>query len=91
MVKEKINAELFTGSMTKMPSQDNFFDVVFCISALEHLEPEKLETAILEIKRITKDNGLIILGFPSGRKLMQAYCMIVQKIYILIFTVQITN
>lgn len=79
MTKEKIDAELITGSMTKTPFSDNFFDVVFCISALEHLEPEELEKAILEIKRITKENGLIILGFPSGRKLMQAYCMLVQR------------
>ena len=79
MAKEKIDAELITGSMTKTPFPDNFFDVVFCISALEHLEPEELETAIIEIKRITKENGLIILGFPSGRKLMQTYCMIVQR------------
>lgn len=79
MEKEKINAELSTGSMTKMPFQDNFFDVIFCISALEHLEPKELETAILEIKRIAKDDGLIILGFPSGRKLMQTYCMLVQR------------
>lgn len=79
MERENIDAELVTGSMTKTPFQDNFFDVVFCISALEHLEPEELETAILEIKRITKKNGLIILGFPSGRKLMQIYCMLVQR------------
>lgn len=79
MAKEKITAELFTGSMLKMPFPDNFFDAVFCISALEHLEPDELEKAVLEIKRIAKDNGLIILGFPSGRKLMQAYCMLVQR------------
>lgn len=79
MTKEGISAELITGSMTKTPFPNNFFDVVFCISALEHLEPDELEAAILEIKRITKDDGLIILGFPSGRKLMQTYCMLVQR------------
>jgi ubiquinone/menaquinone biosynthesis C-methylase UbiE len=79
MAKENIDAELFTGTMQKMPFEDNFFDVIFCISALEHLEPEELEKAILEIKRVTKEGGLIILGFPSGRKLMQAYCMLVQR------------
>ncbi|MCK6462334.1 MAG: class I SAM-dependent methyltransferase [Candidatus Pacebacteria bacterium] len=79
MAKEKINAEIITGNMTKTPFPDDFFNAVFCISALEHLEPDELERAILEIKRITKDNGLIILGFPSGRKLMQAYCMLVQR------------
>lgn len=79
MAKEKINAELFTGSVIKMPFQDNFFDVIFCISALEHLEPNEMEKSILEIKRVAKNNGLIILGFPSGRKLMQTYCMLVQR------------
>ncbi|MFH0906928.1 MAG: class I SAM-dependent methyltransferase [bacterium] len=79
MQRENINAELITGSVVKMPFKENFFDVIFCISALEHLEPINLEKAISEIKRVTKKDGLIILGFPSNRKIMQLYCMLVTK------------
>jgi len=77
MKKENINAELITGSVLKMPFEKNFFDAVICISALEHLEPNDLKKAILEMKRVLKKDGLIILGFPSGRKIMQLYCILI--------------
>lgn len=77
--KEKIKAQLVTGSVTAMPFKNDFFDAVVCISALEHLEPGQVETAIREIKRVVKNNGLIVLGFPSGRKLMQLYCMLIRR------------
>lgn len=79
MEKENIRAQLVTGSVTAMPFVDNFFDAVVCISTLEHLKPEEMERAILEIKRVTKNNGSIILGFPSGRKLMRLYCMLIRR------------
>lgn len=78
MEKENIQAELTTGSVTKMPFTDNFFDATICVSALEHLHPNEMEEAISEVKRVTKNNGLVILGFPSGRKLMQLYCILIR-------------
>ncbi|MBU1255331.1 MAG: class I SAM-dependent methyltransferase [Patescibacteria group bacterium] len=79
MEKENIQAELTTGSVTQMPFADDFFDAIVCVSALEHLQPNEMEKAISEIKRVTKNNGLIILGFPSGRKLMQLYCILIKR------------
>lgn len=47
-----------------LPYLDNYFDVVFCIEALEHLKrPDK---CIKEIIRILKNNGRIIIGIPNG-------------------------
>jgi len=79
MKKENIDAELITGSILEIPFKENFFDAIVCISTLEHLEPERLEGAISEMKRVVKKDGLIILGFPSGRKIMQLYCMLITR------------
>jgi len=79
MEKENIQAELVIGSVLQMPFTDNFFDAVVCISALEHLEPNEMEEAISEIRRVVKKDGLVILGFPSNRKIMQLYCMIATR------------
>lgn len=77
MKKENINTELVTGSILKIPFEENFFDAIVCVSALEHLEPHELKKAILEMKRVVKKDGLIILGFPSDRKIMQWYCILI--------------
>ncbi|MBU1102471.1 class I SAM-dependent methyltransferase [Patescibacteria group bacterium] len=77
--KENLQVQLLTGSVTAMPFPNNFFDAIVCISALEHLRPEDVEKAILEIKRVVKKGGLIVLGFPSGRKLMQLYCILIKR------------
>lgn len=75
--KENIKADLSTGTVLKMPYPDNYFDAIVCISAIEHLNPRELSSAILEIKRVSKENAPAIIGFPSGRKIMQLYCMAV--------------
>ena len=77
--KENIQAELVTGSVAQMPFADNFFDAIVCISALEHLQPNKMEKAISEIRRVTKNDGLVVLGFPSDRKLMRLYCILITR------------
>jgi len=62
-----------------IPFKDKFFDVVTCISSLEHYglvetpyhsdtEPDPLVpfTAIDEMVRVLKDDGIIILTLPFG-------------------------
>jgi ubiquinone/menaquinone biosynthesis C-methylase UbiE len=43
---------------------DHSFDVVICTETLEHLELP--DTALLEIKRVCKDGGTIIITVPNG-------------------------
>lgn len=50
------------GSVYKIPFEENKFEVVLCISVLEHLENPKL--AIDEIRRVTKSNGIVIVSVP---------------------------
>jgi 2-polyprenyl-3-methyl-5-hydroxy-6-metoxy-1,4-benzoquinol methylase len=45
---------------------DNFFDVTICSEVLEHIKEYKMESrAMSELKRITKNHGLIIIATPN--------------------------
>jgi len=63
----------------KIPFEDKSFDVVTCISSLEHYglvetpyhsdtvyDPEAPFTAMKEMARVIKDDGIIILTLPFG-------------------------
>jgi 2-polyprenyl-3-methyl-5-hydroxy-6-metoxy-1,4-benzoquinol methylase len=71
-----VNVDYKIGTATKLNFEDNYFDRIFCISVLEHLEEEKVNgeavnyhklnldiKAISEMIRVVKPNGLIILTF----------------------------
>lgn len=46
---------------------DNFFDVTICGEVLEHIAEYGMEdVALRELKRITKEGGLIIIGTPNN-------------------------
>jgi ubiquinone/menaquinone biosynthesis C-methylase UbiE len=62
MQKEGLKATLSRASVTEIPYPDKYFDCIVSMSVLEHIRD--LDTAIREIRRVTKDNGTIILGFP---------------------------
>jgi ubiquinone/menaquinone biosynthesis C-methylase UbiE len=58
--------KLITGDMTKMPFKDKTFDVVICISVIEHLDNKKdfwgaTTVALEEMKRVLKPGGMIFL------------------------------
>lgn len=42
------------GSLTKLPFEDNYFDVVFSSEVLEHIPEEEIPMVISEIVRVTK-------------------------------------
>jgi SAM-dependent methyltransferase len=58
-----------------MPFEDGQFDVIFCISTLEHIgrdgSPEAVSdgdlAALLEMKRILNDSGRLLVSVPFGR------------------------
>lgn len=62
--KEGIKAKLIKASIFKTPYKNNFFDRIVCISVMEHFKGKELNKAILEMHRILKPGGFIILGFP---------------------------
>lgn len=53
--------EFFNGE--DIPFNDNYFDFILCTEVLEHaVNPEKL---IQEMRRVLKDDGLILITVPS--------------------------
>jgi ubiquinone/menaquinone biosynthesis C-methylase UbiE len=59
---EKIHA-----SLTDIPLEDNYMDVIFCIGVVHHI-PE-MEKAISEIARVMKRGGKLYLGVYSDTSL----------------------
>ncbi len=61
--------KLYQSSVTNLPFEDNMFDCTVGISVLEHVED--VNTAVKELKRVTKLNGKIYLGFPVENILLK--------------------
>ena len=56
-------------SADKLPYKDNFFDVVLCYETIEHVENPK--ECLLEMKRVLKKDGTLILCMDSGSLLFR--------------------
>ena len=67
-----IQAHLINGSVTKLPYENEKFDVVILISILEHLLPQDLHMAFQEIHRVLRHGGGVVYGVPIERPLMVA-------------------
>lgn len=52
-----------------MPFLAESFDMVLCCQVLEHLEFSAFEESLLEIKRVLKKNGSLILSLPDLQRL----------------------
>jgi SAM-dependent methyltransferase len=48
------------------PFEDNFFDVIFCHSVLEHIHD--LNTTLLSISRILKQDGFLFIELPDSTR-----------------------
>ena len=68
-------AELKVGDSEYMPWEDHSFDVIVCNASFHHYpNPEKV---LLEIKRVLKSNGILIIGDPTapviGRQILNVF------------------
>jgi len=52
------------GNMLQLPFKDDLFDVIFARAVLHHV-PDNLEQAIVEIKRVLKNEGLLLIEEPG--------------------------
>lgn len=59
VVFERMNAK-------KIIYPDKSFDVIFMLDVVEHLYPEELRQAFLEIKRVLKPGGRVIIHTPNA-------------------------
>jgi len=65
--KEGLKATLSKASATEIPYPSDYFDCVVCVSVLEHIRD--IKCAVREIRRVVKEDGTIVLGFPVDNKL----------------------
>jgi glycosyltransferase involved in cell wall biosynthesis len=56
--------KIMQGTAEKIPFQNQEFDVIFCSHVLEHVESE--EKSLVEINRVLKDEGVLIIGMPTS-------------------------
>lgn len=72
-LKGKRNIKLCVENIEKLAFGDNFFDLVYAVSVLEHLiNPEK---ALKEMIRVTKKGGYLILMSPNfGSPFFPSFC-----------------
>lgn len=63
---EKRNADiaLTRTSLLSLPFLDSSFDAIMCIYVLEHIS--NIERALLEIKRVLRNHGRLIIVVPNG-------------------------
>jgi SAM-dependent methyltransferase len=66
---KKIN--FVSGGIEKTAFLDNEFDIIFCSEVLEHLVNEDLANGVREIKRILKEDGLLIGTVPFKENLQE--------------------
>ena len=58
-VKKYFHKPFYQASATQLPFEDNTFDAIWTYAVLEHVpNPEK---GLMEIRRVLKDNGILIL------------------------------
>lgn len=51
----------------KFPFDEKYFDKVFMLAVLEHIELSKIDILFIEIFRILKPNGMIVLTTPTPK------------------------
>lgn len=57
----EINITPILNKASRLPFEDNRFDIIYSVSVFEHL-PD-IESMIMEIKRVLKRNGILIITF----------------------------
>lgn len=56
------NILLSKADVTKLPFRSDHFDLLFCLSLIEHIQDQK--RALVEFKRVLRKDGVLILGYP---------------------------
>lgn len=61
--------------LTDLPYEDAMFDVVFCISVIEHLPRDRMTDALWELHRVLRPGGRLLLttDFCQDHRVPMAY------------------
>lgn len=64
---DKLGINFYNEGITNMTAPDNYYDRVFCISVLEHIDDITVkQKGILEMVRILKPGGRLVVTFDLG-------------------------
>ena len=66
--KEEIKGNIIHSSATKLPFEDNYFDLVISINTLHNLYSFDLEVALTEINRVSKSHAYICVESYRNEK-----------------------
>jgi len=66
------NLELVTASGNAIPLADRSVGAAVAVDTFEHVAPELRAPILAEMKRVTRDDGLVIVMGPTGRESEQA-------------------
>ncbi|HTC00460.1 MAG TPA: glycosyltransferase [Ferruginibacter sp.] len=61
------NVEFQSGSATSIPLDDKLFDVVVSFETIEHLSEKDQQLFMLEIKRVLRPDGVLIMSTPNKK------------------------
>ena len=68
LARELVSLRPVVGEALRLPVRDNSFDAVVAVSVLEHID--RVDDAVVEIRRILKPGGVAACGFPVSSLLM---------------------
>ncbi|MCU0610870.1 MAG: class I SAM-dependent methyltransferase, partial [Candidatus Eisenbacteria bacterium] len=70
LAKHGVAVRLARGDAMALPFESEAFDIVSCVSVLEHVPDVRL--AVRELRRVLKPGGVLIAGFPPKNRLTAA-------------------
>jgi len=79
--KEFPTFQLKVGEIIKIPFENEKFDVIFATEVIEHLLKEDLIKGILEMHRVLKSDGYLIITTPYAEKIVKVVCPDCQAIF----------
>jgi ubiquinone/menaquinone biosynthesis C-methylase UbiE len=69
--KYKVNYQ--NGDITSLPFKDEEFDVVSCVSVLEHMSKDDQLKSIKEMSRVVKKGGKLIITYDKKEDLTDLF------------------
>jgi ubiquinone/menaquinone biosynthesis C-methylase UbiE len=70
---EEVEYKFICASIDNIPLKDRSIDKCICLSVLHYIPEERLIEVISEIRRITKDNGIVVIWCKNSFTLMTLY------------------
>ena len=72
-----LNCEGIIADASALPFKDEYFDLVLCIDVIEHIHNDYM--LLLEIRRVLKDNGFLLLSTQNSYSINYAIEMPIQR------------